>query len=197
VAAPAKPAAPDVVAKAEATATAPSAAKAPVAETPAPAAKAAPAKPEKAEAAEQPASIVLKEIRFRGVKSFSNDSMQAMVAKFIGIPLQYDDLLDVAYAVENFYKKNNYLARVMLTQQDITEGVLTLDVMESVLSKVKVEQQLAVLPSTKDHVLALIERQSPQGRQFTADTLDRGLSLANEVPGVSVSGSLHQGDEEG
>jgi hemolysin activation/secretion protein len=85
----------------------------------------------------------------------------------------------------------------MLTQQDITEGVLTLDVMESVLSKVKVEQQLAVLPSTKDHVLALIERQSPQGRQFTADTLDRGLSLANEVPGVSVSGSLHQGDEEG
>jgi len=193
----AKPAAPDVVAKAEATATAPSAAKAPVAETPAPAAKAAPAKPEKAEAAEPPASIVLKEIRFRGVKSFSNDSMNAMVAKFIGIPLQYDDLLDVAYAVENFYKKNNYLARVMLTQQDITEGVLTLDVMESVLSKVKVEQQLAVLPSTKDHVLALIERQSPQGRQFTADTLDRGLSLANEVPGVSVSGSLHQGDEEG
>ena len=123
--------------------------------------------------------------------------MQAMVNKFLGIPLQYDDLLDVAYAVENFYKKNNYLARVMLTQQDITEGVLTLDVMESVLSKVKVEQQLAGLPSTQDHVLALIERQSPQGRQFTANTLDRGLSLANEVPGVSVSGSLHQGDEEG
>ena len=123
--------------------------------------------------------------------------MQAMVNKFLGIPLQYDDLLDVAYAVENFYKKNNYLARVMLTQQDITEGVLTLDVMESVLSKVKVEQQLAGLPSTQDHVLALIERQSPQGRQFTANTLDRGLSLANEVPGVSVTGSLHQGDEEG
>jgi hemolysin activation/secretion protein len=161
------------------------------------AAQPTPAKPEKAEAAEPPASIVLKEIRFRGVKSFSNDSMNAMVAKFIGIPLQYDDLLDVAYAVENFYKKNNYLARVMLTQQDITEGVLTLDVMESVLSKVKVEQQLAVLPSTQDHVLALIDRQSPQGRQFTADTLDRGLSLANEVPGVSVTGSLHQGDEEG
>ena len=189
----AKPAAPEVTAKAETTAPAP--AKAPAAETPA--AQPTPAKPEKAEAAEPPASIVLKEIRFRGVKSFSNDSMNAMVAKFIGIPLQYDDLLDVAYAVENFYKKNNYLARVMLTQQDITEGVLTLDVMESVLSKLKVEQQLAVLPSTQDHVLALIDRQSPQGRQFTADTLDRGLSLANEVPGVSVTGSLHQGDEEG
>ena len=200
----AKAAAPELTAKAEATAPAPS--KAPVAETPAakpapaaepPAVKPTPAKPEKAEAAEPPASIVLKEIRFRGVKSFSNDAMNAMVSKFLGIPLQYDDLLDVAYAVENFYKKNNYLARVMLTQQDITEGVLTLDVMESVLSKVKVEQQLAVLPSTQDHVLALIERQSPQGRQFTANTLDRGLSLANEVPGVSVSGSLHQGDEEG
>ena len=140
---------------------------------------------------------MLKEIRFKGVKSFSNDSMQAMVSKFLGIPLQYDDLLDVAYAVENFYKKNNYLARVMLTQQDVTEGVLTLDVMESVLSKVKVEQQLAVLPSTQDHVLALIEQQSPQGRQFTASTIDRGLSLANELPGISVSGSLREGSEEG
>ncbi len=191
VAAPAKPA----PAPTPAPVPAPAPSKAATAETPA--AKPAPAKPEKAEAAEPPASIVLKEIRFRGVKSFSNDSMNAMVSKFLGIPLQYDDLLDVAYAVENFYKKNNYLARVMLTQQDITEGVLTLDVMESVLSKVKVEQQLAGLPSTQDHVLALIERQSPQGRQFTANTLDRGLSLANEVPGVSVTGSLHQGDEEG
>jgi hypothetical protein len=182
---------------APAPAPAPAPAKAPVTETPAPAAKAAPAKAEKPAAAEPPPSIVLKEIRFKGVKSFSNASMQAMVNKFLGIPLQYDDLLDVAYAVENFYKKNNYLARVMLTQQDITEGVLTLDVMESVLSKVKVEQQLDVMPSTQDHVLALIERQSPKGKQFTASTIDRALSLANEVPGVSVSGSLHEGDEQG
>lgn len=160
-------------------------------------AKPAPAKPETPAAAEAPASIVLKEIRFRGVKSFSNESMQALVAKFLGIPLQYDDLLDVAYAVENLYKKNNYLARVMLTQQDVTEGVLILDVMESILSKVKVEQQIQTLPSTQDHVLALMERHSPKGKQFNAEGLERGLALANEVPGLSAAGSLHEGDEQG
>ena len=162
-----------------------------------PVAAPAPAKPETPAAAEAPASIVLKEIRFRGVKSFSNESMQALVAKFLGIPLQYDDLLDVAYAVENLYKKNNYLARVMLTQQDVTEGVLTLDVMESILSKVKVEQQIQTLPSTQDHVLALMERHSPKGKQFNAEGLERGLALANEVPGMSAAGSLHEGDEQG
>ena len=187
--APAKPAPAPAPTVAAAPTTAPAA--------PAPAAMPAPVKPEKPIAAETPPSIVLKEIRFRGVKSFSNESMQAMVSKFLGIPLQYDDLLDVAFAVESFYKKNNYLARVMLTQQDITEGVLTLDVMESVLSKVKVEQQLEVLPSTKDHVLALMERHQPQGKQFVANGIDRGLALANEIPGISVAGSLHEGDEPG
>jgi len=206
--APAKPAptpAPAVVATAPAAPTpaklAPTPAPAVVATAPAAivpmAASPSPAKADKPAATEPPPSIVLKEIRFKGVKSFSHESMQAMVAKFLGIPLQYDDLLDVAYAVESFYKKNNYLARVMLTQQDVTEGVLTLDVMESVLSKVKVEQQLAVLPSTQDHVLALIEAHSPKGRQFTASTIDRGLSLANELPGLSVTGSLREGSEEG
>ena len=157
----------------------------------------APAKAEKPAAAEEPLTIVLKEIRFKGVKSFSNDSIQTMVAKFIGIPLRYDDLLDVATTIENFYKQNNYLARVTLAQQDVTEGVLTLDVMESILSKVKVEQPIQSLPSTQDLVLALLKRHSPTGKQFNAEGLDRGLSLANELPGASVSGSLHEGDDAG
>jgi hemolysin activation/secretion protein len=157
----------------------------------------APAKAEKPAAAEEPLTIVLKEIRFKGVKSFSNDSIQTMVAKFIGIPLRYDDLLDVATTIENFYKQNNYLARVTLAQQDVTEGVLTLDVMESILSKVKVEQPIQSLPSTQDLVLALLKRHSPAGKQFNAEGLDRGLSLANELPGASVSGSLHEGDDAG
>jgi hemolysin activation/secretion protein len=156
-----------------------------------------PAPADKPATAEAPPTIGLKEIRFKGVKSFSNDSIQTMVSKFLGIPLQYDDLLDVVYTVENFYKQNNYLARVMLTQQDITEGVLTVDVVESVLSKVQVDQQMATMPSTQAHVLALLQRHSPAGKQFNSNGLDRGLSLANELPGVSVSGSLHEGDEQG
>jgi len=140
---------------------------------------------------------VLKEIRFKGVKSFSNDSIQTMVAKFIGIPLRYDDLLDIATTIENFYKQNNYLARVTLAQQDVTEGVLTLDVTESILSKVKVEQPLETLPSTQALVLSLLQRHSPAGKQFNSEGLDRGLSLANELPGTSVSGSLHEGEEAG
>ena len=157
----------------------------------------APVKAEKPAAAEEPLTVVLKEIRFKGVKSFSNDSIQTMVAKFIGIPLRYDDLLDVAFTIENFYKQNNYLARVTLAQQDVTEGVLTLDVMESILSKVKVEQPIDTLPTTQALVLSLLQRHSPGGKQFNSDGLDRGLSLANELPGASVSGSLREGDEPG
>ncbi len=164
---------------------------------PSSAAKLAPSKAKAEVVAEEPPTVVLKEIRFKGAKYFSNESLQAMVAKFLGIPLQYNDLLDIGYAVENFYKKNNHLARVMLTQQDVTEGILTLDVIESKLSKITVDQQLSAMPGTQDHVLALIEEQHPKGSTFNADQIDRALALANEVPGVSVSGALKEGGELG
>lgn len=94
--------------------------------------------------------LVLKEIRFKGVKAFSSESVQALVSKFVGIPLAIEDLPEIAVAVENFYKQNNHLARVILTQQELTNGILTLDVMESALSKDKVETQLSELSNQRE-----------------------------------------------
>lgn len=94
--------------------------------------------------------LLLKEIRFKGVKAFSSESLQALVAKFVGIPLAIEDLPDIAVAVENFYKQNNYVARVILTQQELTNGILTLDVMESALSKDKVDTQLSELSNHRE-----------------------------------------------
>ena len=106
-----------------------------------------PSKPQPQAVSEQLKDLlVLKEIRFKGVKSFSNESMQALVSKFLGVPLSFEDLPEIAVDVENFYKQNNYVARVILAQQDVADGILILDVMESSLPKDKVDIQLSEMP---------------------------------------------------
>jgi len=143
------------------------------------------------------ALITLKNIQFKGVTILGDMELKELVSPFIGVPMSYEQMLEIGMAVENYYRKNNYLARAILPPQDLTDGVLTVDVIESVFSKIEVEQELADLPNTEQHVTNLIQAQQPTGELLNTKALDRGLALANEIPGLSVKGSLRQGREAG
>jgi hemolysin activation/secretion protein len=123
--------------------------------------------------------------------------LKELVSPYIGVPMSYEQMLDIGMAVETYYRKNNYLARAILPPQDLTDGVLTVDVIESVFSKIEVEKELDDLPNTQQHVANLIQAQQPTGELLNTKALDRGLALANDIPGLSVKGSLRQGREAG
>lgn len=122
-------------------------------------------------------SLILKKIQFNGVKTFSPESMQALVAKFIGTPLQMDNLPEIAVVVEDFYRVNNYVARVIMSQQDLDKGLLVLDVMESSLSKEKVDQQLSELtPLTQSASSSIKESANPaMADQNSTDKPERNV----------------------
>jgi hemolysin activation/secretion protein len=143
------------------------------------------------------ALITLKNIQFKGVTILGDMELKELVSPYIGVPMSYEQMLDIGMAVENYYRKNNYLARAILPPQDLTDGVLTVDVIESVFSKIEVEKELDDLPNTQQHVANLIQAQQPTGELLNTKALDRGLALANDIPGLSVKGSLRQGREAG
>ena len=143
------------------------------------------------------ALITLKSIQFKGVTILGDMELKELVSPYIGVPMSYEQMLDIGMAVENYYRKNNYLARAILPPQDLTDGVLTVDVIESVFSKIEVEKELDDLPNTQQHVANLIQAQQPTGELLNTKALDRGLALANDIPGLSVKGSLRQGREAG
>ena len=143
------------------------------------------------------ALITLKNIQFKGVTILGDMELKELVSAYIGVPMSYEQMLDIGMAVENYYRKNNYLARAILPPQDLTDGVLTVDVIESVFSKIEVDKELDDLPNTQQHVANLIQAQQPTGELLNTKALDRGLALANDIPGLSVKGSLRQGREAG
>jgi len=130
------------------------------------------------------ALITLKNIQFQGVTILGDMELKELVTPYIGVPMSYEQMLDIGMTVESYYRKNNYLARAILPPQDLTDGVLTVDVIESVFSKIEVEQGLADMPNTQQHVTALIEAQQPTGELLNSKNLDRGLALANDLPGM-------------
>ena len=143
------------------------------------------------------ALITLKNIHFQGVTILGDMELKGLVERYLNVPMSYEQMLDIGMTVETYYRQNNYLARVILPPQDLTDGVLMVDVIESVFSKVEVEQELADLPNTQAHVEAIILAQQPTGEPLNTKSLDRALALANDLPGMNVQGSLRQGSDAG
>jgi hemolysin activation/secretion protein len=141
--------------------------------------------------------ITLKNIKFQGVTILGDMELRGLMEPFLNTPMSYEQMLEVGMVVEAYYRQNNYLARAILPPQDLTEGVLVVDVIESVFSKVEIEQELDDLPNTQAHVAALIENQQRTGEPLNTKSLDRALALANDLPGMSAQGSLRQGREAG
>lgn len=143
------------------------------------------------------AQITIKSITFKGVTILGDMELKGIVEPFLNTPMTYEQMLEIGMAVEMYYRSNNYLARAVLPPQDLTDGVLTVDVIESVFSKVEIEKELADLPNTQAHVEAIIESHQRIGEPLNAKSLDRALALANDIPGISAQASLRQGREAG
>jgi hemolysin activation/secretion protein len=143
------------------------------------------------------ALITLKDIKFQGVTILGDMELRGLMEPFVNTPMTYEQMLEIGMVVESYYRQNHYLARAILPPQDLTDGVLTVDVIESVFSSVEVEQELADLPNTQAHITAIIENQQKTGEPLNTQSLDRALALANDLPGMNVQGSLRQGREAG
>jgi len=141
--------------------------------------------------------ITLKNIKFQGVTILGDMELHGLMEPFLNTPMNYEQMLEIGMVVESYYRQNNYLARAILPPQDLTEGILTVDVIESVFSKVEIEQELSDLPNTQAHVTAIIENQQTTGEPLNTKSIERALALANDVPGISVQGSLRQGRDAG
>jgi len=149
------------------------------------------------EQAEGKLNVTLTAIRFKGTSLLTDQKLQPVVAKFLNISMNYEQMLEIGMAVESYYRQQNHLARVILPPQDLSSGVLELDVIESVVSKIEAEEQLVELPNTEDHILALLKAQQPVGSPLNTQSVERGLALANDLPGVSVQASLKEGQQAG
>lgn len=105
-------------------------------------------------------------------------------------------LREAAVAVADHYRKAGWIVHAYLPQQDITSGSVLIRIVEATLGKAALDgtPPRRVAP---EQVERIIDRQLQPGQYLNTRALDRGLLLADDLPGVRVSGALEAGTEPG
>ena len=139
--------------------------------------------------------VNVKAFRFAGNSLIGSEKLAGVVATYRNRPLDFTQLQAAAAAVATAYREAGWIVRAYLPAQDIVDNIITIQIVEAVFGGVKLEGTQAQRIKTAQ-LLDLFAAQQKTGEALNADALDRALLLADDLPGVAVSGSLQQGAQE-
>ena len=193
-------------AKAAAPAPAPKAAEKPTpapqtaVETPAPKPAEA-AKPVEAPAvankpAEAPVGIELVGFVFVGNQAISSTELGQALAGQLGLKSNMAEFEKITEEVTRYYRQRGWLARADLPQQELSGGILRVNITEAKFGGTVIDDPSGALKAS-DHLVKLIERRQPVGQTVNLPALESASLLAAEVPGVKTQISLQPGANAG
>jgi hemolysin activation/secretion protein len=132
-------------------------------------------------------TFLVREIKIVGATLYSPDVLRELYAPLIGHEVHLGEILGVAEAIEAKYRRAGYvLTRAFVPPQRVADGVFTIDVVEGFISTTETE---GGDPSTGDLIKRYLAPVSGV-RPLDIATMERGLLLANDIPGVAAAGLL-------
>ena len=141
-------------------------------------------------------TVVVRKFKFVGNTKLTEEELNQAVAGFLNRPLDFSRLQAAASAVMEAYRKKGWLVNAVLPPQDIDQGEITIQITEASFGAAQIRGELSTRVST-ERILGIFEYQQPAGTPLNLDALGRALLLADDLPGVTVSGSLTEGALEG
>ena len=141
--------------------------------------------------------IKVTKFNFTGNTVVSNDQLADLTSVFIGKELAYDELKDVLGAISDFYRKLGLWARAILPEQDIKEGVLTIQIVEGRLGKVIIKSEVNEPNLKLEIVRKYIENKLPREQILNILQLEKNIQNLNNVPGIQAVATLEAGQEVG
>ena len=141
-------------------------------------------------------TVVVNAFKFEGNTLLSNDELQAAVAPLLGRALDFAKLQSSALVVGDLYRSKGWVVQAYLPEQDITQGVVTIAITEAVFGQTLIAGAPAALIFSKE-LLSIFAHQQKSDQFVDINAIDRALLLADDLPGVKVSGALSQGSKAG
>ncbi|MDZ4255459.1 MAG: ShlB/FhaC/HecB family hemolysin secretion/activation protein [Sulfuritalea sp.] len=165
----------------------------PPAAAPAPAPKVAPAPTVPARA--QGPVFQLKGFRFTGAVLIPESRLQAYVKVYLNSKVNFAILEIIAQQLTGYYLEQGYLARVIVPEQDVKDGIVAMRIIEGVRGSLDLDNRGQRIDSAR--ATAFIDRRLPQGAPMSITRLDEAIAILNEQPGVEAGTSLKTGAREG
>lgn len=137
----------------------------------------------------------LRAVQFEGNTVIGSDQLAAVVAPWIGKPAKFADLVHLAEAVTDYYRRQGYhLARATLPPQDIVDGVLRIAMLEGRYGVIRIDNR-----SGRDAMPAVraIRAVAAGGEVVRLVPLENRLLLVNDLPGTRATAAFTTGTEPG
>lgn len=135
----------------------------------------------------------IKQFVFVGNKKIVEVDLQPLVAPYLNRPLSFGELQNAATDVANYYRQMGWIATVVLPAQDITDGIVTIQVIEAAFGGMIIEKQLSRV--SPDRIQKTIQAAMTDSAPLLTE-LDRGLAIVNDLPGTKVHASMQKGKGE-
>lgn len=158
-----------------------------------------PAAPTAPTTADTGPTVVLSAFEFAGNERYSAAQLQPVLASYLNRPLHLPDLESAAATIAQFYRSAGWMARVIVPPQQVQNGVLRLQVIEAEFGGTRFSDDTdqGSLPLDAQRIVERVQSRQDVGQDLHIPSVERGLLLANDLPGVSVTGSQMAGQREG
>jgi hemolysin activation/secretion protein len=133
-------------------------------------------------------SFVLKGIKFTGATIYHETELNIFFSELIGKIVTLNQLQSAADNAEAKYRNAGYiLARVLIPEQTLANGIVSVEVLEGSINEVKLQgEQTSDVIGLLENYLAKIRQTKP----VRMETIERYLLLINDLPGLTAHGSL-------
>jgi hemolysin activation/secretion protein len=160
----------------------------------APPAKPAAPKPPPGELQDTGLRVLVKAFRIQGATLIPEAELAEQIRDRVGKEQSFSDLRAAARTLVRYYASKGFSARVILPEQDIREGLITLRVIEGKRGALRIEQKGEGLDTAR--IERIIDRRVPAGAVMNLEDLGEAVSIVNELPGVSARSVLSPGKAE-
>jgi len=140
--------------------------------------------------------IIVSSFRLTGNTLIPSETLERQLAAYVGKPLGFDDLSNAAAEVSLYYRRQGFVATVSVPKQEVKDGLVALRVLESRFGGVVVDNASDGRVSP-ELLRRIVSQAMPDGAPTDMRLLDRGILIAGDLPGASVTGGLTAGDDEG
>lgn len=138
--------------------------------------------------------VAVKRIVIDGASLIPVAELDALVADRIGQSLTLAELEQAAQRIAAHYRERGWYVRVYLPRQDVTEGTVHIQILEGRYGGSRLESQGR--RANGAYVESVVTHRLAEGEPLSAADLERGLLLANDLPGIRATGLLEAGQSQ-
>lgn len=148
---------------------------------------------------DQGEKIVIKQFKFEGNKVLNAADLEEALSSLTNHEITVNQLKTCVDLIAAYYRQKGYLAVATLPEQDITDGVVLINIVEAKFGGTKFDGEYGkdfkrIRPAVIERV---IDGTMQKGVALSQDDLDRALAIAQKMAGFNLSANYQAGEHEG